>query len=522
VVEKELFRMTRKFLLLVCAAALLVFAVRPANSASGPGPGNPSSPSDEATLKALAAVAGAGTMEAHTYQYLQELSDDIGARVTGSPEAAAAIAWGAEKMKAIGLENVHTESWQLFRGWTRISADAEIVAPLHRRVMVDSLGWVGSTAPGGVEAQIVAVNSYDLENELKDNASKWRGKVLLVAPKGTPPADRMAAFAKFGGFLKAAHQAGAVAVIGGQGGGKAAGMHLTHTGILGFDAYFEIPVVSMAAEDQEQIERYMDRGIPVRLKINVQNRVTPGPVDSANVVGEIRGTENPEQIIVVGGHLDSWDLASGSTDNGCGATTTLGAAEAILLSGYKPRRTIRFVLFTGEEQGLDGSLAYIKIHKDEIANHVAAVILDNGQGPVVGLQLGGRDDLVPRVEKFAASLQAFGDMKVDDDVEFGTDTGPFILAGLPGINLDQDSPDYKYTHHSPVDTFDKVKADILDRDATIMALTAFWIADRPERLASPWPAEKTARMLVDKHQDGFLKAFNLWPFGNLGAEPEKK
>lgn len=502
--------MNRKFLSFMCVVAFLTFAARPAISA--PGPGDHTASLDDATMKALAAVAGAGTMETHTYQYLEELSDDIGARVTGSPEAAAAVAWGAAKMKSMGLENVHTEPWKLFRGWTRISADAEITAPLHRRVMVDSLGWVGSTPAGGVEAEIVAVNSYDMETELKENASKWRGKVLLVIHKGTPPSDSMVAFAKFGDFLKAAHETGAVAVIGGQGGGKATGMHLTHTGILGFDAYYEIPVVSMAAEDQGQIERYMDRGIPVRLKINVQNRVTPGPVDSANVVGEIRGTENPEQIIVVGGHLDSWDLASGATDNGCGATTTLGAAEAILKSGYRPRRTIRFVLFTGEEQGLDGSFAYAKTHHAEMANHVAAVILDNGQGPVIGLQLGGRDDLVPAAEAFANALQAFGEIKVDDEVEFGTDTGAFILAGLPGINLNQDSPDYKYTHHSPVDTFDKVKADILDRNATIMALTAFWIADRAQRFASPWSPEKTAQMLVDKHQDGFLKAFNIWPF----------
>jgi len=233
-------------------------------------------------------------------------------------------------------------------------------------------------------------------------------------------------------------------------------------------------------------------------------------------VGDIRGTEHPEQIVVVGGHLDSWDLASGATDNGFGATAALGAAQAIMKSGHKPRRTIRFVLFTGEEEGLLGSIAYVKAHQSEMANHIAAVILDNGQGPIVGFQLGGRADLIPDVQKFATSLQAFGEMKVDDDVEFGTDTGPFILAGLPGINLDQDSPEYKYTHHSPVDTFDKVQADILDRDATVMALTAYWIADRPERLASPWPREKTAQMLVDKQQDAVLKLFGLWPFGDLG------
>src|SRR6202167_6357617 len=471
---------------------------------------------DDGTLKSLTAIAGAGHMQPRAFEFLTELSDDIAARVTGSPAAAQAVDWGVATMKEIGLDNVHTETWKISHGWTRGSAEAELIAPIRRRLMVDALGWVGSTAPGGVEADVVAVNAYQLPDELKNNSGSWRGKILLMIQKGDAPKDRMEAFAKFGDFLKAAHSSGAVAVIGGQGGRKATGMHLTHTGALGFDAYYDIPVVSMAAEDQEQLERYLDRGKTPRLKINVQNRVTDGPVDSANVVGEIRGTQNPEQIVVVGGHLDSWDLASGATDNGVGATATLGAAEAIMKSGHKPRRTIRFVLFTGEEEGLLGSIAYVKAHQSEMGNHVAAVILDNGQGPVVGFQLGGRADLIPDVQKFATSLQAFGEMKVDDDVEFGTDTGPFILAGLPGINLDQDSPEYKYTHHSPVDTFDKVQADVLDRDATVMALTAYWIADRPERLASPWPREKTAQMLVDKQHDAVLKLFGLWPFGDLG------
>ncbi|MGC1634963.1 MAG: M20/M25/M40 family metallo-hydrolase [Candidatus Acidiferrales bacterium] len=513
--------MTRKPLALLCVAMFLFIFALPA--ASSPGTVNQGAATvDDGTLKALAAVAGAGTMETHTYEYLEELSDDIGARVTGSPEAARAISWGVDKMKSIGLENVHTEPWKISRGWTRISADAELVSPIHRKLMIDSMGWVGSTPAGGVEGEVVPVNNYQLDDELKNNSANWRGKILLIVQKGEAPKDRMGAFAKFGGFLKAAHEAGAVAIIGGQGGRKAAGMHLTHTGALGFDAYYDIPVVSMAAEDQEQLERYLDRGKSVRLKMNVQNRVTDGPVDSANVVGEIRGTENPDQIIVVGGHLDSWDLASGSTDNGCGATVTLGAAEAIIKSGFKPRRTIRFVLFTGEEQGLLGSLAYVKAHQSDMTNYVAALILDFGQGPVTGFQMGGHDDLIPAVQKFVTSLQAFGDLKVDDEVEFGTDTGPFTLAGLPAINLNQDSPDYKYTHHSPVDTFDKVQADILDRNATVMALAAFWIADRPDRLARPWPQEKTAKMLIDQHQDGLLKAFGLWPFGNLGTEPEKQ
>lgn len=505
---------------LIAVAALVVLGASPekAFAAHGTAAQAAASKTDDGTLKALTAVAGAATMESHTYEFLRQISDDIGARVTGSPECNKAIAWGVEKMNAIGLENVHTEKFQVSRGWTRISADAELTAPIHRGLMVDSLGWVGSTAPGGVEAELVGVNTNDLPGEIKNNAANWKGKILITYAKGEAPKDRMMAFLQFGDFLKLAHQNGAVAVIGGQGGRPSAGMHLTHTGALGFDTTYEIPVVSMSAEDQQQLQRYLDRAVPVRVKINVQNRLTDGPVNTANVIGEIRGTEHPEQIIVVGGHLDSWDLASGATDNGAGTSTTLGAAEAIVKSGFKPRRTIRFVLFTGEEEGLLGSIAYVKAHNDEMANHVAAVILDAGQGAVTGFQLGGRQDLVAVTEPFAESLQAFGKLSVNDETVFGTDTGPFIIAGLPGINLDQDTAEYKFTHHSAVDTFDKVSADVLDRNAAIQALTAFWIADRPERYAFPAPDAVTAKMLVEKHQDGFLKAFGLWPFGNLGGD----
>jgi carboxypeptidase Q len=469
-------------------------------------------------LKALAVIAGAGILENDDYEYMRELSDEIGARVTGSPEATKAIAWGMQKMRAIGLEHVHTESWQLFRGWTRTSAIAELLSPVHRKLMIDSMGWAGSTPQEGVEAEVVPVNAFQLDGEVKKNEANWRGKILLLIQKGTPPSDRLATRAKFGGFLRDAHRAGALAVIGGQGGSKAAGMHLTHTGMLGVDVSFEIPVVSIAAEDQAQLERYIAHGVSPRLRLNVQNHFSDAPVTSANVVGEIRGSTNFDQIVVVGGHLDSWDLASGATDNGVGAVATLGAAEAIIKSGFRPRRTIRFVLFTGEEQGDDGSFNYVRTHRDEIANHLASIILDDGQGPITGFLLGGHGDLVAEMQPFAESLEAFGTFSLSDETVFDTDTGPFILAGLPGIALKQNSPEYEYTHHSPVDTFDKVPGDILDRNATVMALTAFWIADRPERLAAPWPPEKTARMLIEKHDDVMLKLFGVWPFGNLETD----
>jgi Zn-dependent M28 family amino/carboxypeptidase len=221
---------------------------------------------------------------------------------------------------------------------------------------------------------------------------------------------------------------------------------------------------------------------------------------------------------VVGAHLDSWDLSEGTTDNGTGSTSVLAAAEAIVRAGIKPRRTIRFVLFTGEEQGLDGSFAYVKQHQSELGSHLGDLVLDEGQGPVNEFQLGGRDDLLPSFRPFVKSLENIREIKVNEKVESGTDTLPFSMAGLPGINMNQDSPDYKYTHHSAADALEAVKPEVLAQNATLMALTAFWIADRPERFASPWPAERTAKMLRAQGQYDLLKAFHLWPYGDLGGD----
>jgi carboxypeptidase Q len=476
----------------------------------------------DGTLPALTAIAGQGMMDSRAMDYLEQLSDDIGPRVTGSPNAARAIEWAQGTMRSIGLQKVHAEHWTLDHGWTRGYAHLAMLSPVHKKLMADAMGWVGSTPPGGVDADVVQVNLYQLDSEIQQNRSTWAGKVLLARPEGQAPKDRMSTFAKFGDFLKAAHAAGAVAVIGGQGGATSAGMNITHTGILGFDAFYDIPVVSMSAEDQALIERMLDLGRPVRLHVNVQNTLS-GPVDSANAVGDIVGSEHPEQVIVIGGHLDSWDLATGSTDDGTGAVSALAAADAIIRSGERPRRTIRVVLFTGEEQGLLGSRAYVKQHEAEMSNHLAALILDSGQGPVESFSDGGHDDIAEPLRRFSHAIASFGSIGVNDRTSFGTDTGSFIIAGIPGIDMDQNSPEYRYTHHSGVDTFDKVSQQPLAGNATLMAMTAFWIASRPERLATQWPPEKTAKMLTDLHQDKMLKTFGMWPFGSTpgsGTEPK--
>jgi Peptidase family M28 len=480
----------------------------------------PKGPAEDGTRPALARIAGEGFMNSQAFEYLTDLSDNIGGRVTGSPESQKSIDWGLAKMNAIGLVKVRAEKWTMWKGWTRGTASAEMLAPMHRKLDVDAMGWTGSTAPNGADAEVVTADLFDLDDELK-NVHRFKGKIVMMMPAGAPKKNFWLIFAQYGDFLNALEKAGAIAVIGGEEGFKAEGMHLTHTGIIGFARDYAIPVVDMAMEDQGQLERFLAAGKTVRLHIDVQNTMTGGPVEAANVVGEIAGREHPEQVIVVGAHLDSWDLSEGTTDNGTGTSSVLAAADAIMKSGQRPRRTIRFVLFTGEEQGLLGSLAYTKQHAAEMKDHLGAIVLDEGQGPIKEFQMGGRNDLIPAIEVFLDSLENVREIKVNDKCDFGTDTGPFILAGLPGINLQQDSPDYKYTHHSAADAMEAVKPDVLTQNSTIMAMAAFWFADRPDRFATPWPPARTAKMLREKGEYDFLRAFGLWPFGDLGSETNR-
>lgn len=499
------------------AARLLVVAGLAGDARATAAPAEPSSPETDGTMPGLTAIAGRGLMSSHALEDLEYLSDRIGGRVTGSSSAQRAVVWGVGRLKAIGLEGVHTESFELKRGWSRVSATAEIVVPARHSLLVSSYGWVGSTPPGGIETEVVAVNLFRLDDEIRDEFRRWAGKVLVAVTRGAKPAGYKLRAGLLEKLVREAQRARAAAVLLGPLRGPAAGMQLTQTSALVFDDRDEIPVVGTTEEGYAMIQRFLDHGEIVRLRLDVQNRLTDGPVESANVVGEVRGTEHPEQVILVGAHLDSWDLADGATDDAFGVAGVLGAAEAIQSSGYRPKRTIRFVLFTGEEQRFLGSLAYTRAHQAEMPDFVAVLILDSGQGPIVAFNMGGRKDLIPAVEPFTRAVKAFGDIKLDEKTEFGTDTGSFTLQGVPAINLEQDSPEYDRTHHSAADTFDKVKADLLLRDATLMALTAYWIADRPGRLARPWSPEETARMLVEQQVDEGLKMYGLWPFGDLGS-----
>lgn len=463
--------------------------------------------------QALAAVAGQALLHTQVNADLQQLSDTIGGRVTGSPQAAAAVEWAQQKMRAAGLENVHAEDWTLAHGWRRGSASARLLGAGGHALTLSSMGWTGSTAAGGVDADVIEVNSYQLKQAIAHDTAGWRDKILMLRPKGTPPRNGLESFLELDPFLRAAYQAGAVGVLGGQGAGASAGMNLTHTGVLGFNTVYDIPVVNLRAEDQLQLQRELDAGLPVRLHLDVQN-VVSGPTPSANVVGEVRGSRYPDQVIVVGGHLDSWDLSEGATDDGTGAMAAMAAVEAIAHSGVRPLRTIRVVLFTGEEQGLLGSLAYTERHAKEMDKTVAALILDEGQGPISDLEVGGHDNVEVKLQPLLDQLTGFEKPKINDDSSFDTDSGPFTLAGSVGINLGQDSPNYRYTHHSEVDSFDHVRQDVLVRNTAELAVMATYIADMTERLDEPWTPDQVAAELKKQQLEEELRAFGLWRFGN--------
>src|SRR2546423_3677320 len=189
-------------------------------------------PEEDGTKPALTKIAGEGMVNSHAFEFLTELSDKVGARVTGTPQAQKAIDWGVAKMRSIGLENVHAEKWQLWRGWARGSAEAEILSPVRHKLHVDAMGWTGSTPSGGAEAELVAVNMFDLDQEIK-NVSKLKGKIALVVAKGSPKKGFDMIFVDFGDFLRAASKAGAIAVIVGQGGTARPCTQLTPPGILG-------------------------------------------------------------------------------------------------------------------------------------------------------------------------------------------------------------------------------------------------------------------------------------------------
>jgi len=450
-----------------------------------------------------------GALErSRTYSFLEELSDRIGPRLTGSAEAREAAEWALRQMRDIGLKNVHLEHWQLQRSWRRGRATAELISPYRLALSVVSLGWTGSTKRGGVEAEVVRMDSMANGEELTRDASHWRGKIVLLERKGAGT-DRILEVARLGAVARAAYQARAVAVIRES---PRPGVMLPHTDPPSFsDEMFPIPVLDMAAEHRQQLARLLEKGKKVRVRLNVENQFSAGPAQSSNVIGDIPGGEHAEQIVLLAAHLDSWDLGTGAVDDGFGVASVLGAVEAILRSGKAPPRTIRVALFTGEEQGLLGSRAYVRAHQSQISDYLCSLAIDWGRGPVVGISVGGHEELIAPLERLMRVAHGSEPIKITPEYMHFTDSYSFTLAGVPGIAFAQEGRDSSMIGHSAADTIDKIDRDVLVKTAALAAQTAFWIANHP-RLGTVWSAAETAQALRKDKQQNLLESFGLWPF----------
>jgi Zn-dependent M28 family amino/carboxypeptidase len=352
------------------------------------------------------------------------------------------------------------------------------------------------------------VNSDAISEEIKQHSKNWKGKILFLTGLSPKHINPLRSFSQLGSLLTAAAKSKAIAVISSAG---RPGIMLTHTGPAAFqDSSYSTPVLDLAIEQQQLLQRLLIARKPVRMKLSVQNSLSPKSVVCSNVVGEIPGADHPEEVVLVCAHLDSWDLGTGAIDDASGVASVLSSAEAIVSQQVRPKRTIRFVLFTGEEQGLLGSLAYVRNHKKDLKNFVCAFAMDWGPGPIIKLPLAGHDELVSVFEHFVQTVSDIGEVRVDTSYLSFTDGYAFTLAGIPGIAPLQNSPDYALVGHSAADTLDKVDRKSLTENTAILASMSYWVANYPIRLGMPWTQAKTLKALIRDGQKPLLDLFGLW------------
>jgi carboxypeptidase Q len=453
------------------------------------------------------------------------LSDVIGPRLTGSANLKRANEWGAEVMKSYGLSNVHLEPWEIPLGWERGTATVKLIDPDNgRSLTVASAGWSPGTK-GKLTCDVVCIDAKN-KAELEKYKGKLKGAVVLTRDPSRvnpitdltymnrperkktedkkddakkPEEKKIEGQSRFGGFDFAFRQEvsafvraeGAAVIL--QDSGKPHNLLVTTGGwprnTDRANAPEPIPNLFIAHEHYALLHRLAHRPEPAKTTVEVEitNKFIPGPITVYNTVGEIPG-EKTDEFVVVGAHLDSWDLAQGTTDNGTGSCITLETARLIMRSGVKPKRTIRFVLFTGEEQGLYGSKAYCARHKDEMVKTSVALVHDTGTGKVLGFGLQGREAIKPIMDKELVSLKnVAGFNGVTLRSLNGTDHQSFEAVGVPGFACAQEDDEYLLTHHTQSDTFDKAKEPNLIQGAQVMAITAMRCANLADLLPRDRP-----------------------------------
>jgi carboxypeptidase Q len=439
---------------------------------------------------------------------LEYLSDVIGARLTGSEKLKKANDWTRQRFADYGLGSAHLEAWTIAHGWTRGTARGRILSPAEHTLTIASYGWAPGTS-GPVSGSVAYVKGESL-SDLEAYKGKLKGAIVITnTPTPLPPQDTPAPNPMLvpyddpfllmrpmrpgeqpeqyreqrRRFMRARldflKSEGVIAML--TDSGKFDGL-LNMTG-LGGRSYgiAPIPAAFVTSENYSLIWRLMQKG-PVQVELEITNSISDKPIEVHNTVAEIRGSEKPDEIVVLGAHLDSWDLGTGTTDNGTGSMVVMEAARAIQKLGLQPKRTIRFALFAGEEQGLNGSRAYVAEHKDEVPKISAALIHDTGTGRVISISLMRNFQARQVMDKVVAPMHSLGLLELSERWMTGSDHVPFEEAGVPGFYCIQEPAQYFQTHHSQADTFDQAHEADLVEGAQVIAAWAYNVAQLPELL----------------------------------------
>jgi len=438
------------------------------------------------------------------FQDLRELCDGIGGRPTGSPACDRAIEWGAKKFRDIGIQNVSVESFNAENMWLPVSAEAIALTPAQFPIRIASAPMSPSTQ-GPIEARVVDVGEATPEAFAR-LGSKVKGSIVLVHSVEMKTFDDLfAEYIRNAGLLEAARKYKPAALL--LESTRPRGLLYRHPISLDTN-YAPVPTAIISREHAERLARLAERG-EVRVRLSMTNKTAP-KYESRNVIAEIRGREKPDEVVLVGAHLDSWDLGTGAEDNGVNVALVIDLARAFHDLGIVPRRTLRFALFTGEEQGMLGSEGYVAHHKSELGKFAAVVIFDTGSGHLTGFYLNGRDELRKPVND---ALRAAPGLSATDhlvDGIDGTDNFDFLISGVPNLVGIQDPIPYLPDYHAESDTFDRVNQKEEKNTEALAAALLWGLAESPERPARRQTRAEVEKLLTDTKLDEQMKAFGQW------------
>ena len=405
---------------------------------------------------------------------LAELVDTHGHRLSGSASLETAIDWLVAKLKADGFDNVHTEP-VMVPHWVRGAESAELLTPRRAPLRMLGLGGSVGTPAGGITAPVVVISSFE---ELIQRAAEVRGKIVLF---DVPFTDYGATVQYRALGPSAAARVGAVAML-----LRSVGpfsISSPHTGGLRYDTTVtKIPAAALTVEDAGMLHRLAARGMPISVKL-VMNAQMLADAPSRNVVADFRGREKPDEVVVLGGHIDSWDVGQGAMDDGGGVVAAWEVLRLMKRLGIRPRRTIRLVAWTNEENGLRGGIGYAKAHASELTKHVLAIESDGGVFKPVGFRVGASTAAYNVLREIAPLLDRIGaGTMIPEDGSPDADITPLVDAGVPGLGLDMGDSRYFWYHHTDGDTMDKLNSKEFTLCVATMAVAAYVAAELPTQI----------------------------------------